>query len=130
MTSLPKPSQAKKTTKPITSQVVRRRLASCCWKRLPSGEVNLRYRPFLLNFNLPQVRRCRVCQARDERSGELLLLGVVLGRRVVVELPREGDAVLGGRQLFLQLGDVAGRLELGVALHRHQQAGQGARKGV
>ena len=50
-------------------------------------------------------------QARHERGGELLLLGVVLRRGVVVELPRERDAVFGRGQLLLQLRDVARRLE-------------------
>ena len=81
-------------------------------------------------FDLPQVRPFRVSQAGDQRRGKLLLLRVVLGGGVVVELPRERDAVLGGAELLLQLADVAGRLELRIALHRHQQPGQGARQRV
>src|SRR5262245_57123659 len=130
MMSPPNPSQAKNSTKPITSQVVRRRLASCCWKRLPSGEVNLRHRALGLILDLPQVRRSGVSEAGHERRRKLLLLGVVERRRVVVELPGERDSVLGGRQLFLELADVASRLELGIALDRHEQARQGARERV
>src|SRR5256885_8989347 len=48
---------------------------------------------------------------------ELLLFRVVLGRRVVVELARECDLVLGRGELFLQLADVPRGFELGVLLH-------------
>src|SRR5437879_4605711 len=75
-------------------------------------------------LELPQIRPRGVRHARYEGRGKLLLLGVVLRRGVVVELARERNPVLRGRQLFLQLADVAGRFELRVALDCDQQPRQ------
>src|SRR5208283_421386 len=62
--------------------------------------------------DLPQLGRRGARQSRDQHGRELTLLGVVVGRRVVVELASERDLVFGGGQLLLQLRDVAGGLEL------------------
>src|SRR2546427_10001075 len=76
-------------------------------------EVDLWHGALALVRDLPQVGGLGPGQPRDERRRELLLARVVLGRRVVVELAREGDAVLRRRQLLLELADVARGLELG-----------------
>src|SRR5688572_6908363 len=43
-------------------------------------------------------------------------------------LAREGDAVLRRRQLFLKLGDVAGRLELGICLDDREESPERCRQ--
>src|SRR5688500_14629788 len=141
MRSPPKPSQAKKRMKPNTSTRERRRLDACCEKRsmgssvmrvrsaFPSPtarrellrrpvhrQVDLRNRAFGDIGDLPELDRRRTGHPSDEIGGELLLPGVVLRGRVVIELPRERDLVLGGGQLLLQLRHVPGRLEIRVCL--------------
>src|SRR5690348_2955579 len=118
--------------KPTTSQRERRRFASCCAKRsrrgaLTSGggpvhrEVHHRHGALRRVLDLPELRRRRLREPRDEVGGELHLRGVVLRRRVVVELPRESDLVLRTRELLLQLRDVAGGLELRIVLRQREE---------
>src|SRR4051812_30870997 len=80
--------------------------------RFPEREIDVRHRTLGLIRDLPELRRGRASHPRNQVGGELLLLRVVLGGRVVIELARECDLVLGGRQLFLQLTHIPRRLEI------------------
>ena len=94
--------------------------------RLSEREIHVRHRPLRLVRDLPQLCRRRTGHPGHEIRRELLLLRVVLRGRVVIELARERDLVLGGRQLFLQLRDVPRRLEIRIRLDDREQPAERA----
>src|SRR5215470_10217197 len=65
-------------------------------------------------------------QGGDEARREDAHAEVVVAHRLVEALPLHGDAVLRALELALQGEEVLVALELGIALHGDEQAGEGA----
>ena len=132
--SPPNPTQAKKMMNPMTSQVERRRLASCWCEEVAAS--SLTARAGLLNerstvgtarsprLDLPQLSGLALASPATSMVGNVRLLGVVLCRDVVVELPREPDLVLRAGQLLLELQHVLVGLEVGIGSRSGRTAGR------
>src|SRR5262245_31926763 len=109
------PTSTRKSTKTAISAALRRLLlAICSYIRTErrGSELDLRRVPrrFVRFEVLP---RAELHALGQEVAGELLDGLVVPQHGVVVELPRVGDTVLGGRQLLLQGQEVLVGLQVG-----------------
>ncbi len=62
----------------------------------------------------------------EERGGEALLRGVVGLHGLVETAALDGDAVLGALELGLEVTEIGGGLQVGIALGDDEEAGEGA----
>src|SRR5918911_589293 len=88
------------------------------------GEVDLRRRPGAL-LDLEVLPRLEREHARDDARRDGLPRGVVREHGVVVDLPRDGDLVLGLLELALELLEVLARAQLRVGLGDGEEPAEG-----